>query len=388
MRGAGGCAGQRAAGRGDAAAAHHRDGDGLRPGAVTGDAGELLGAGGEGRARGAAPDAGPAQQEQVAVGTGAGAAAGAGAGGACADDPEDEIGPGLAIDETADLRKGKSTACVSPQHAGVTGKVENCVTWVFTALVTAFGQAWVDFDVYMPDCWAKDPRAQEEGRDPGGPGVRHQAGTGHRAGQAPDRGRAAGAVGRRRRSLRPVRRVPGRAPGARPVLRRHHPLRLPRSRSRRTRSPALTRRFTRPCSRGGPAGTARKGPRYADWALLATKDPRRAPADPPPAGPGEEPVHVLPVPRGGRPPRDPDLFHHHRRPQVASRNYFQNGEGRVRLGPVPGPHLGRPLPAHRPDRPRPGQGHRHPVRPVRRRRPPARPRRPSRTAAATRNEPP
>ena len=73
------------------------------------------------------------------------------------DDPDDLIGPGLAFDETADLRKGKSTACVSPQHAGVTGKVENCVTWVFAALVTALGQSWVDFDVYMPDCWARDP---------------------------------------------------------------------------------------------------------------------------------------------------------------------------------------------------------------------------------------
>ncbi len=44
------------------------------------------------------------------------------------DDPDDLIGPGLAFDETADLRKGRSTACVSPQHAGVTGKVENCVS--------------------------------------------------------------------------------------------------------------------------------------------------------------------------------------------------------------------------------------------------------------------
>jgi SRSO17 transposase len=44
------------------------------------------------------------------------------------DDPDDLIGPGLAFDETADLRKGKFTACVSPQHAGVTGKVENCVS--------------------------------------------------------------------------------------------------------------------------------------------------------------------------------------------------------------------------------------------------------------------
>src|SRR5712691_4819072 len=78
------------------------------------------------------------------------------------DDPGDLIGPGLAFDETADLRKGRSTACVSPQHAGVTGKVENCVTWVFAALVTALGQAWADFDVYMPDCWATDPQRRKK----------------------------------------------------------------------------------------------------------------------------------------------------------------------------------------------------------------------------------
>ena len=85
------------------------------------------------------------------------------------------------------------------------------------------------------------------------------------------------------------------------------------------------------------------------------RGPAGVPADPPPAGPGEEPVHVLPVLRAGRPARDHDLFHHHRRPQMASRNNFQDREGRLRLGPVPGPDLGRALPAHRPDRPRPAR---------------------------------
>jgi len=83
------------------------------------------------------------------------------------DDPDDPIGPGLAFDETADLRKGKCTACVSPRHAGVTGKAENCVTWVFAALVTAFGQARADFDVYMPGCWATDPRRRAKAGIPG-----------------------------------------------------------------------------------------------------------------------------------------------------------------------------------------------------------------------------
>jgi hypothetical protein len=42
--------------------------------------------------------------------------------------PGDLIGPGLAIDETAQLKDGDATACVAPQHAGCTGHVENCVT--------------------------------------------------------------------------------------------------------------------------------------------------------------------------------------------------------------------------------------------------------------------
>src|SRR5215475_11156823 len=72
-------------------------------------------------------------------------------------DPDgDLIGPGLAFDETADVKRGEATACVAPQHAGCTGKVENCVTTVFCAYVTALGQAWVDFDVYMPARWADD----------------------------------------------------------------------------------------------------------------------------------------------------------------------------------------------------------------------------------------
>ena len=74
----------------------------------------------------------------------------------------DGIGPGLAVDETTDLKRGAATACVSAQHSGVTGKTENCVTWVFSALVTATGQCWAWFDLYMPDCWAGDPARRKK----------------------------------------------------------------------------------------------------------------------------------------------------------------------------------------------------------------------------------
>jgi hypothetical protein len=72
-------------------------------------------------------------------------------------DPGDLIGPGIAVDETAQLKHGDATACVAPQHAGCTGQVANCVTTVFSAYVTTSGQAWADFDAYMPDRWATDP---------------------------------------------------------------------------------------------------------------------------------------------------------------------------------------------------------------------------------------
>ena len=76
----------------------------------------------------------------------------------------DLIGPGFAIDETAQLKKGAATAGVAPQHAGCTGTVENCVTTVFCAYVTAHGQAWVDFEVYLPQRWASDvPRRRAAG---------------------------------------------------------------------------------------------------------------------------------------------------------------------------------------------------------------------------------
>jgi hypothetical protein len=68
----------------------------------------------------------------------------------------DPVGPGIAIDETAALKKGDHTFAVGPQHAGCTGKVENCVTSVFSAYVTTAGACWVDYDIYMPQRWAED----------------------------------------------------------------------------------------------------------------------------------------------------------------------------------------------------------------------------------------
>jgi SRSO17 transposase len=83
-------------------------------------------------------------------------------------DEDDLIGPGIAFDETAQLKDGDATACAAPQHAGCTGHVENCVTTVFSAYVTTSGQARADFDVFMPGRWAKDTERRRAADIPDG----------------------------------------------------------------------------------------------------------------------------------------------------------------------------------------------------------------------------
>ena len=188
------------------------------------------------------------------------------------DDPDDLIGPGLALDETAHLRKGKSAACVSPQHAGVTGRVENCVTWVFTALVTACGQAWVDFDVYMPECWAKDPQRRKKAGIPGGLAfatkpelaleqVRRLVAGGLRVGWA-----AADEVYGRSGDFRAGLRALGLSYVA--IIPCDTMITFAQGKVTRADKAVSEAVFE-----SRTAGNGSKGPRYADWAVLATQDP-------------------------------------------------------------------------------------------------------------------
>jgi SRSO17 transposase len=189
------------------------------------------------------------------------------------DDPDDPIGPGLAVDETADLRKGSATACVAPQHAGVTGKVENCVTWVFTALVTAFGQAWADFDVYMPESWAKDSQRRAKAGIPEGLKFATKP---ELAIEQLKRLMAAGV----RAMWAAADEVYGRCGEFRDTLRAlslAYVVIVPCSQMVTIAKDKVIRADeaiagavfeTRSC------GNGEKGPRYADWALIATADPR------------------------------------------------------------------------------------------------------------------
>jgi len=190
------------------------------------------------------------------------------------DDPDDEIGPGVAIDETADLKTGKATACVPPQHAGVTGRVENCVTRVFAALVTASAQAWAWFDLYMPEeTWAKDPERREKAGIPEGLAfatkpalaiaqVRKLAALGIRFCWV-----AADEVYGRSRDFRDACRALGRSYVV--IIPRDYKVTLARGADPVRADAALARAVFEQRS----AGNGAKGPRYSGWALLATEDP-------------------------------------------------------------------------------------------------------------------
>ena len=189
------------------------------------------------------------------------------------DDPGDLIGPGLAIDETADLRKGSATACVAPQHAGVTGTVENCVTWVFTALVTACAQAWADFDIYMPKSWAGDLVRREKAGIPEGLAfatkpdlaidqVRRVMASGIRVLWA-----AADEVYGRCADFRDALRAAGLAYVV--IVPCSQVITLAKDKTARADQAFSGAVFER-----RSCGNREKGPRYADWALVATADPR------------------------------------------------------------------------------------------------------------------
>jgi SRSO17 transposase len=181
----------------------------------------------------------------------------------------DLIGPGIAIDETAQLKHGDATACVAPQHAGCTGKVENCVTTVFSAYVTASGQAWVDFDVYMPRRWVGD---QARRRTAGIPSDLEFATKPQLAMRQVDRLIAAGLPARwvafdevygRSEQLRTKAARAGLAYVA--IVPCDYPVTTPAGTTIRADQALPSAVFER-----RSAGNGSKGPRYHDWAMTPT----------------------------------------------------------------------------------------------------------------------
>lgn len=76
-------------------------------------------------------------------------------------DANEELGDaqeaGFYIDETSFLKKGKASVGVQRQWSGRVGKVDNCQIGVFGCLGNSERYAITDFQLYLPEEWAKDP---------------------------------------------------------------------------------------------------------------------------------------------------------------------------------------------------------------------------------------
>ena len=186
------------------------------------------------------------------------------------DDARDLIGPGIAIDETAHLKHGDDTACVVRARR-VHRQVENCVTTVFTAYVTACGQAWADFDVYMPERWASDlPRRRAAGipagrSSPPNRSSRWASWTASRGG-LPAAWAAFDEVYGRSEKLRKACARAGLAYVA--IIPCDYQVRLPSGAVIRADQAIKDAVFER-----RSCGTGTKGPRFSDWAMTATAVP-------------------------------------------------------------------------------------------------------------------
>jgi SRSO17 transposase len=62
----------------------------------------------------------------------------------------------LVVDETGDVKKGRSSAGVQRQYTGTAGRVENCQVAVFLSYAAPAGHALIDRELYLPKSWVAD----------------------------------------------------------------------------------------------------------------------------------------------------------------------------------------------------------------------------------------
>jgi len=63
----------------------------------------------------------------------------------------DPLGPGIAVDETAQPKRGRHTAGVGVQYAGFAGGKVNCVTSVTLCLITPSASTWVGNELFLQE---------------------------------------------------------------------------------------------------------------------------------------------------------------------------------------------------------------------------------------------
>jgi SRSO17 transposase len=77
-----------------------------------------------------------------------------------------DVGAVLVVDETGFLKKGTTSVGVQRQYSGTAGKVDNCQLGVFLAYASGRGRAFIDRELYLPECWTDDPERCRAARVP------------------------------------------------------------------------------------------------------------------------------------------------------------------------------------------------------------------------------
>jgi SRSO17 transposase len=70
------------------------------------------------------------------------------------------------IDDTGFLKQGNHSVGVQRQYTGSAGKITNCQVGVSLGVATSSEQIPVDFELYLPECWAEDAGRREQARIP------------------------------------------------------------------------------------------------------------------------------------------------------------------------------------------------------------------------------
>lgn len=70
------------------------------------------------------------------------------------------------VDDTGFLKQGRHSVGVQRQYTGSAGKITNCQVGVSLAIATATQHAPIDFELYLPESWANDPKRRTQARIP------------------------------------------------------------------------------------------------------------------------------------------------------------------------------------------------------------------------------
>jgi SRSO17 transposase len=70
------------------------------------------------------------------------------------------------VDDTGFLKQGKHSVGVQRQYTGSAGKVANCQIGVSLSVATRTEHLPLDFELYLPECWANDEARRREARIP------------------------------------------------------------------------------------------------------------------------------------------------------------------------------------------------------------------------------